>query len=310
MVTYFILPRGWARRVVNRLLLVTGPIALLYIVIGWGRPEPAFAPLRAFATATSYSDSSTLAREEENRNLLYTLSTTSNPLTGTGWGMPYRKVTSVYANYGGDFWWQYEYLPHNSLLGVAVFGGLLGITGIWLVVPVAAFLAARGYRGATRPADGAASMAALAILPAYGVQCYGDIGFQSLTCSLLLGAAMAAAATVYARVAVRTDAAKGRSRRARHTPARLAAEAVMEPSTASTPPSGARGRRHVRHRGGGSRDRPTDGRSRPSACRPAARGRREDDRRAAASRPGRIRTVVVPRGTRWSSATGGWPSST
>jgi len=74
-----------------------------------------------------------------------------------------------------------------------VFGGLVGISGIWLVVPVAAFHAVRGYRGGARRLDRAGAMAALCILPAYGAQCYGDIGFESLTGGLILGVAIAVA---------------------------------------------------------------------------------------------------------------------
>jgi hypothetical protein len=193
---YLVLPRGRMRRRVNVFLLVTGPVLLAYVVGGWGRPGVFFAPLRALSTAGSYDDNSTLGREEETRNLLYTLSTGANPLLGTGWGIPYAKVTSVYSNF--EEWWQYRYLPHNSLLGLAVFGGLVGIFGIWLVVPVAAFLAMRGYRGSTGAVDRAAAMAALCILPAYGVQCYGDIGLQALTCNLILGVALAVVAKVAA----------------------------------------------------------------------------------------------------------------
>jgi uncharacterized membrane protein YfcA len=72
-----------------------------------------------------------------------------------------------------------------------VFGGLVGIGGIWLVVPVAALLGMRGYLEASPAASRAAAMTVLCMLPAYGVQCYGDIGFQSFTGSLLLGVAMA-----------------------------------------------------------------------------------------------------------------------
>jgi hypothetical protein len=191
---YLVLPRGRTQRRVNVVLLVTGPILLAYVIGGWGRTGVLFAPLRALSTAGSYDDNSSLGREEETRNLLYTLSTGGNPLLGTGWGIPYAKVTSVYSNF--EEWWQYRYLPHNSLLGVAVFGGLVGIFGIWLVVPVAAFLAMRGYRGSTRAVDRAAAMAALCILAAYGAQCYGDIGFQALTCNLILGVAVAVGAKV------------------------------------------------------------------------------------------------------------------
>jgi O-antigen ligase len=180
---------------VNQFLLLAVPVLLVYVLVGWDHPGAIFAPVRALSTAGSNEDVSSLARLEEIRNLLYTLTTAGNPLLGTGWGIPYQKTTSIYANFGAD-WWQYPYLPHNSLLGVAVFGGLVGILGIWLVVPVAAFLATRGYLGARGPADRAAALAALCILPAYGAHCYGDIGFQSLTCGLILGVALGVAGKV------------------------------------------------------------------------------------------------------------------
>jgi hypothetical protein len=189
------LPRGKARRRMLELSLVASPLLLLYTLVGWGRPEPIFEPLRAFAAVSGNEDLSALARQEEVRNLLFTLSANGNPLLGTGWGVPYQKLTSLYANFGAE-WWQYLYLPHNSLLGVAVFGGLLGICGIWLVVPVTAFLAAQGYHGALHPAARAGAMAALSILPAYGAQCYGDVGFQSLTGNLILGVALGVASKV------------------------------------------------------------------------------------------------------------------
>ena len=90
---FLVLPRGALRRRMTVGLLAAAPLVLVYTLVGWGRTEAVFAPLRAFST-TNYEDASTLAREEEIRNLLYTLWSASNPLLGTGWGMPYRKVTS------------------------------------------------------------------------------------------------------------------------------------------------------------------------------------------------------------------------
>ena len=191
------LPRGRQRRRMLQFSAATAPLLLLYVAVGWGRPEPVFGPIQALADVSGNEDASTLARQEEARNLLYTLSSVGNPLLGTGWGVPYRKLTSVYANFGQE-WWQYLYLPHNSLLGVATFAGLVGLAGIWSVVPAAAFLAARGYHGVTQPAARAGAMAALGILPAYGAQCYGDVGFQSLTGSLILGVALGVAGKVAA----------------------------------------------------------------------------------------------------------------
>jgi O-antigen ligase/polysaccharide polymerase Wzy-like membrane protein len=212
-VIYLMLPRGRLRRRVTRSVLVAAPILALYVAAGWGRAGAIFAPVRALSTAGSYSDSSALAREEEIRNLLYTMTEVGNPLLGAGWGVQYEKLTSVYANFGSE-WWQYRYLPHNSLLGVAVFAGLVGIAGMWLVLPVAASLGMRGYAGSTRPVDRAAAMAAVGVLPAYGAQCYGDIGLQSLTCGLILGVALAVAGKVSALAAV-PDAPRRTPRRPR-----------------------------------------------------------------------------------------------
>jgi len=197
-VVYSMLPRGGLRRRANRTLLLALPVLLAYFAVGWTSDSPVFAPVRALAVAAGgQQDNSSLARQEEIRNLLYTISANGNPLLGTGWGQPYEKVTSVYANYGA-VWWQYLYLPHNSLLGVGVYAGMVGLFGMWLVVPMAAYLGARGHRDATRGVDRAAAMAAVSILPAYGAQCYGDVGLQSLTSGLVLAVAVASVGKVYA----------------------------------------------------------------------------------------------------------------
>ena len=196
-VMYFVLPAGRMHRRVNRALLFAAPLLIVYVIVGWGREGAVFEPVHALSTAGSNEDASSLARQEEIRNLLYTLAVAGNPVLGTGWGVPYQKLTSVYANFGPE-WWQYLYMPHNSLLALAVFGGLVGIGGIWLVVPMSAFLAMRAYRGSVSAVDRAGAMAALCILPAYGAQCYGDLGFQSLTGGLILGVALGVAGKVSA----------------------------------------------------------------------------------------------------------------
>jgi hypothetical protein len=218
--------RGWR---VHRWVLFAAPLMLVYLAVGAEQPGAFFAPARALATAGSNEDASSLARQEEVRNLLYTLSYSGNPILGTGWGVHYQKVTSVYANFGSE-WWQYAYTPHNSLLGVAVFGGLVGLCGIWSVVPISAFLATRGYRGATHPVDRAGAMATVCILPAYGAQCYGDIGFQSFTCGLILGVSMAVAGKVAAWAAPSETGTRPRPRTqtpprmSSRTPVRMPAE--------------------------------------------------------------------------------------
>jgi hypothetical protein len=204
------------RRVVNRWLLLAIPFLLVYTAVGWGRTESVFAPLRALSTTGSVKDNSSLARQEENGNLTHTLDVSGNLLLGTGWGQPYEKVTSVFANFGPD-WWQYLYLPHDSLLGIAVFGGLVGIFGIWLVVPVTAFLASAGYQDSTGVVERAAGMAVIGLLPAYTAQCFGDIGFQSLPSGLMLGVLVAAGGKVYGLSRAGVDATRV-TRRAKRSP--------------------------------------------------------------------------------------------
>jgi hypothetical protein len=106
-------------------------------------------------------------------------------------------LTRTYNNYDPS-WVLAFYTPHNSLLGLALFAGLVGIVGIWGVVPVAAYLAARGYKSSTDPIQRTAAMAAVGMMVAYSVHCYGDIGFQSFPCGLILGVALATAGKVAA----------------------------------------------------------------------------------------------------------------
>jgi hypothetical protein len=189
---YVLIGAGPLRTQINKWLVRTSPLVLIYVVVGSGSEAAIFAPLHALGSAGSNYDPSSLTRQEEVRNLLYTMTASGNPLLGTGWGLPYIKHESVWSNYSAD-WILYLYTPHNSLLGLAIFSGLLGIVGIWGVIPVAAYLAARGYRGSTEPVPRAAAVVAIGSLVAYSVHCYGDIGLQSLAGCVLFGAALAAA---------------------------------------------------------------------------------------------------------------------
>jgi hypothetical protein len=188
---YLLLQGRGLRRRVNRRLLLTVPVIAIYAIVGWGRPGALFAPLRAFdSTAGPNADASTMARNEENLNLILTY--IQHPVVGSGWGHPMTSVSSYYAYFGG-FDVMYPYTPHNSLAALLAFAGLVGLFGTLLVIPVAAFLAARACRFAVLRVDRMATMAAVCYLPVYGVHAYGDIGLQSVTSGLLLSVALAVA---------------------------------------------------------------------------------------------------------------------
>jgi hypothetical protein len=197
VLTYFLMGPGPVRSRINRWVMRVAPVALIYFVVGVNSDSPMFAPVHALLTAGSNSDASSLTRLEEDRNLLHTLFDVGNPLLGTGWGRPYDKVESFYSNYNAG-WVLYLYTPHNSLLGLAAFSGLVGLIGIWGVVPTGAFLAARGYRRSTNVVPRAAGIVALGSLGVYCAHCYGDIGLQSFAGALIFGVALAAAGKVAA----------------------------------------------------------------------------------------------------------------
>ena len=194
---YVLIGAGPLRSRINKWALRAAPLAILYFVAGLGSDSGVFAPVHALLTTGSNYDPSSLTRQEEARNLLHTLVDIGNPVFGTGLGRPYDKAESYWSNYDAD-WVLTLYTPHNTILGLAAFTGLVGIIGIWGVVPVGAYVAARGYRGAARPVPRAAGITALGALAAYSVHCYGDIGLQSFAGSLILGVALATAGKVAA----------------------------------------------------------------------------------------------------------------
>jgi hypothetical protein len=195
--TYFLMDAGPLRSRINRWAIRALPLLLLYIILGWGSNSAVFEPVRALTTTGSNQDASSLTRLEEDRNLLHTLADIGNPVFGTGWGRPYDKLESIYSNYDPR-WILYLYTPHNSLLGLAAFSGLIGVFGIWGVVTMGAYLGARGYMGSDNPVQRTAGMVAVGSLAVYGAHCYGDIGLQSFEGALILGAALATAGKVAA----------------------------------------------------------------------------------------------------------------
>ena len=196
---YLLLRRGRLRRRINRFALVAAPVLLVYVAVGWGRGGGLFAPVRAISSTVGSGerkDLSSIARNEENLNLVWTYQ--KSPLLGVGWGKGYQEASSAFTQGFGKSFWQYSFLPHNSLVAIATFGGAVGLAGMLLVLPIAAFLATRGYGFSNRPLERAAAMAALCYLPAWAEQAFGDIGLQSHTGGMILAMAFATASKVAA----------------------------------------------------------------------------------------------------------------
>ena len=185
---YFLEPPSPAKRRINRALAIVGPVLLLYVALGWGKTQGIFRPLASFQTVSEAEDSSTLARIAENLGLVATAS--RGWLLGTGWGHGYVEITNKYQIYQFELW---DYIPHNSVLGLLAYTGYVGFVGYWMAVPVAAFFLARMARLGVRPVDRFVGTVGLMQLVACADQWYGDMGSFSAVTMYTLAASLAAA---------------------------------------------------------------------------------------------------------------------
>ena len=189
---YFMLRPSKARRRVNRIAFVVAPLIAIYVAVGWGRSERIFKPLKSLSSMDAKQDASTASREAENDGLIVTFG--QGYFTGTGWGHKYIEVNNTYRLDG--IFDQWAYIPHNSLLGVLAFMGVLGFAGAWLPLPMSVFLNARSYKASIKPIEQTAAMVGVAEVIIYANQMYGDMGFASATSLVLLMSAYASAARI------------------------------------------------------------------------------------------------------------------
>jgi hypothetical protein len=171
-------PWSFAKRAAVRAAVFASPLFLAYAMVGWDSDSAVFRPVRTLRSVIdSKADPSTLWRDLENYNLFYTLR--HNPVLGTGYGHGYVEIIGlpdVSSSYA-----LYRFLPHNAILGLWAYGGLVGFTLLWSFVVVGIFLAARAYRHAATVDDRTAALTAVSILVVYLVYCYGDLGLGTWT---------------------------------------------------------------------------------------------------------------------------------
>jgi hypothetical protein len=172
-VIYTLFPVGRVKRRVNRFAWFLAPLLVVYVVVGWGRQNKLFLPLRSFSTVSTQEDASTLARNAENLSLIFTANTT-HVVVGTGWGKRYIPLTMKYDISNAFELWQY--IPHNSILGLLAFTGIFGFAGFWLPIPTSVFLNGRIARLSKEPGVGSVGIVGAAQLIVCANQAYADMG--------------------------------------------------------------------------------------------------------------------------------------
>jgi hypothetical protein len=185
---YVISPRTSLKRMVARTVLLVLPLVLVYGAAGWSSNSPFFAPVQLLRSMDPQRDRSTLDRDVENFNLVYSLD--RHPVLGTGFGHPYTEVVKLDEM---PTFKEYRFLPHNSILGLWSFGGILGFTGLWAAPVIGVLLAARSYLRGRSAEDRTVAFTVIASMLIYTIQCWGDMGFGDIRSVFLVSSAMAVA---------------------------------------------------------------------------------------------------------------------
>ena len=177
------------------------PLFPFYLAVGWSNPTGIFGIVGVFKSLVegeNLQKGQMDYRDIENLDVVYTWE--QNPLMGTGWGHPFLEkiklpdISHAFADY--------LYHPHNSVLGMLAYGGIIGFSGLWAWVSVTMFLAVRAYHRAHEPEARAGGLVAMSVIVAYTNQCFGDMGTISW-----LGTVLAAmAATCAGKLATVTNA--------------------------------------------------------------------------------------------------------
>ena len=184
LMVYLLLPPGKSRTAITRTLIGLSPAIAAYISVGWGHPTGIFKPVGSISTMFGENqDTSSIMRDIENYNLIKSLKT--NILFGLGWGNKYVEELVAY-DISGIFP-QYRYLPHNSMLGVVAFTGMIGFFYIWQIVPVSLYLHTRVIRATRHPVLRVAALSSVVGIATVLVQYWGDVGFNHLGVNVMFG---------------------------------------------------------------------------------------------------------------------------
>jgi O-antigen ligase len=176
------------KRKVKRLILLSSPLAALYLLIGWESGRTIFKPARiARSVIDAQTDSSSFWRELENFDLIATVRL--HPIFGTGYGHPYEEIIELPKVY-----YSLElYAPHNCILGLWAYIGVFGYTALTLLWVAGVYFAMRSYHMATDPSHRVAAMLCFGAVLIYLIQCWGDLGLGSWTGVFLVAPAVATA---------------------------------------------------------------------------------------------------------------------
>ncbi|MCP3137187.1 exopolysaccharide repeat unit polymerase [Pyxidicoccus xibeiensis] len=191
LAVFLISPWTPLKRFVVRLVPFMAPIIAVYIAIGWNRPTGPFAPVETIKSLIEGQggEGNLDYRDIENLDMIATWA--QFPILGTGYGheflepIPLPDIAFVFPTY--------RFHPHNSLLGLFAFGGLIGYTGVWMYLAATVFFAVRAYHRSNVSEHRAAALIIVGMVATYINQVFGDMGIISYLCTFTMAASVAMA---------------------------------------------------------------------------------------------------------------------
>ena len=196
---YVALKPSKRKRRVTTLLAVAIPLALAYVLVGSeiNSPSPLLKPAKLVMSVLEQKDSSSLSRDIENENLIFTLH--ENVVVPTGFGSEYQYSPNNPPVDLSDVFVNYRLIAHNGVLWLWSLGGVVGFTILWMIFPITGTLALRGYRNASSALERSAALTAFGSVAICIVQIWGDQGANGYMTPVTISVAFAVAAKLAVR---------------------------------------------------------------------------------------------------------------
>ncbi len=203
LVIYLALKPSKRKRRVTWALAVAVPMLVVYVLVGSEiaatTPSPLLKPAQLVVSVMDQKDNSSISRDIENENLIYTLH--ENPVISQGFGHDYDYSPNNPPVDLGELFKNFRLIAHNGVLWIWSLGGVVGFTLLWMIYPLTSTLALRGYRAAQTPLERSAALAALGAVVVCVIQIWGDQGFNSYMTLVTFGVAFAVATRLSVRAA-------------------------------------------------------------------------------------------------------------
>jgi len=201
IVLYLAMRPSRLKRRLTLAMAIATPLLVGYVLVGSEMPgdSPIFKPAKLVTSVMDQKDSSSISRDIENENLIYTLRQSPLGVFTTGFGHEYQYSPNNPPVDLGELFKNYRLIAHNGVLWIWSLAGVIGFTLLWTLYPLAGTLSLRGYRAARTPLERTAALASLGAVVVCVVQIWGDQGFNSYMTLVTFAVAFAVAT----RLAVR-----------------------------------------------------------------------------------------------------------